>query len=144
MSIMEFCTMDVVTVQEKENVQEVARKMEKMNVGTVIVIDSKSAPIGILTDRDIVVKVVSSGKDPKTTVMKDIMNPHVATLREDEGLMNATRIMAEHGVRRLPVVNGKGMLAGILSMDDILMVLEREFNNLSKTIVQSMNTNPEH
>ena len=68
------------------------------------------------------------------------MTHHVTTLKEDEGVMGATRIMAEHGVRRLPVVNGKGKVIGILSMDDLLMVLEREFNNLSKTIAQNLNS----
>lgn len=139
MSIKEFCTTHVVTAWEGDKVRDVARKMEEMNVGAVVVTDSKSAPRGILTDRDIVVKVVSPGKDPASTVVSSVMTHHVTTLKEDEGIMGATRIMAEHGVRRLPVVNGKGKVIGILSVDDLLMVLEREFNNLSKTIAQNLN-----
>lgn len=139
MSIKEFCSTHVVTAWEGNMVRDVARKMEEMNVGAVVITDSKSAPLGILTDRDIVVKVVSPGKDPASTAVSKVMTHHIATLKEDEDVMGATRIMAEHGVRRLPVVNSKGKVVGILSMDDLLMVLEREFNNLSRTISQNLN-----
>lgn len=144
MSIQKFCTNQVITVREGDPVRDAARKMAERNVGAVVVTDTNSAPVGILTDRDIVMKVVSAGKNPQTSLVADIMSPHVATLPEDEGLMEATRIMMEHGVRRLPIVDGTGKVVGILSMDDILMVLERELNNLSMTISQTMKAENPH
>lgn len=138
MSIKKFCTTHVVMARKGDHVREAARKMAEKNVGAVVVTDNHSAPLGIVTDRDIVVKVVNLGKDPDTTLIGDIMSPNVATLREDGDLVDASRVMMEHGVRRLPVVDGSGKVIGILSLDDILMVLERELNNLSKTISQNM------
>lgn len=129
MSIKEFCNTNVITAWEGETILEAARRMESQNVGAVIVVDDRMQPLGILTDRDIVVKVVSREKDSYSTLLKD-----VTTLKENAGLMEATRLMAKNGVRRLPVVNAHGEIVGMLSMDDLLLVLEREFSNLSSAI----------
>lgn len=134
MSIKEFCNTNVITAWEGETILEAARRMESQNVGAVIVVDDRMQPLGILTDRDIVVKVVSREKDSYSTLLKDVMSHDVTTLKENAGLMEATRLMAKNGVRRLPVVNAHGEIVGMLSMDDLLLVLEREFSNLSSAI----------
>ena len=97
--------------------------MHDEHTGTVVVIREKQKlkiPIGIIADRDIAIEVVAFGLDERTLTTGDLMTPHLATAREDTDLLAALAMMREHGVRRLPVVDSQGALAGIVSADDLL------------------------
>ncbi|MBW8306487.1 MAG: CBS domain-containing protein, partial [Thiobacillus sp.] len=91
-------------------------------------------PVGIVTDRDIVVEVVAAGVNPDALKMGDIMGPEVATVREGEGLFEALRHMRDKGVRRMPVVDREGGLVGILTLDDLLSLLAEEMTELAKLV----------
>ncbi len=107
--------------------------MHDEHTGTVVVIMEKQKlkiPIGIITDRDIAIEVVAFGLDAKTLTAGDLMTPHLATAREDTDLLAALAMMREHGVRRLPVVDSQGALAGIVSADDLLAVMASEMDGL--------------
>lgn len=134
MSIREFCTKNVVTALGEETLFDAAKKMWMKGVGAVVVVDAAQIPIGIVTDRDIAVKGVAQGRDPKSTSLNAIMSEDIVALSEDRGLFETARIMGEQGVRRIPIVDGEGRLAGIVSLDDLMMVLGAEMATLAGTV----------
>ena len=115
----------VITASARMTIAEAARAMRQKNVGALIVVNA-GRPLGVLTDRDIVVDVVAAGKDPDVVQVSEIMRKKPATLRDDLGLMDASRVFAKTGVRRLPVVDKTGRVTGILSLDDLMMLLGNE------------------
>lgn len=115
----------VVTASARMTITDAARAMKQKNVGALIVVNA-GRPLGVLTDRDIAIDVVATGKDPNTVRVEDVMRKKPATLREDLGLMDAARIFAKTGVRRLPVVDKAGRVSGIVALDDLMMLLGNE------------------
>lgn len=133
MTIGELCNRDTFIVQKEENILEAARLMRVFNVGDLIVVSSDkegNMPIGILTDRDIIIKTVAENGDPQIVTVADIMSKELVTAKEEDGVYESIEKMRRHGVRRLPVVDKKGYLAGILSVDDLLEFLGEEVNGL--------------
>lgn len=131
------CTRPVVTIRPDNLIEEAARLMRTRNVGAIVVV-SDGSPVGLLTDRDITVDVVGAGKDPATTRVGDVMKKHPTVIREDAGVFDAARIIGMKGVRRLPVVNGAGALVGIISLDDLLMLLGGEMAHIADGLAQSL------
>jgi CBS domain-containing protein len=115
----------VITASARMTIAEAARAMKQKNVGALIVVNA-GRPLGVLTDRDIAIDVVAAGKDPDAVHVEDVMRKKPATLREDLGLMDAARIFAKTGVRRLPVVDKAGRVSGIVALDDLMMLLGNE------------------
>ena len=115
----------VVTASARMTIAEAARAMKQKNVGALIVVNA-GRPLGVLTDRDIAMDVVAAGKDPDAVRVEDVMRTKPATLREDLGLLDAARIFAKTGVRRLPVVDKAGRVSGIVALDDLMMLLGNE------------------
>lgn len=134
MIIKEVYAKNVVTARPEETLYDAAKKMWSRNIGAIVVVDKDNVPIGIITDRDISMKGVAQGKDPKTTSLNDVMSQEVVALNEERNLFEAARTMSEQGIRRIPVVNEKGKLSGIISLDDVLAVLGREMSALAGTI----------
>jgi len=137
MAVGEICNRDVVIAEKALSVVEAAQLMRKHHVGDLIVVDDKGGrrlPVGIVTDRDIVVEVVAAGVNPDALKVGDIMGPEVATVRDSEGLFGALRYMRDKGVRRMPVVDGTGVLVGILTLDDLLSLLAEEMTELAKLV----------
>ena len=119
------CSKPVVTVSAQVMVSQAARAMRTRNVGALVVVNA-SRPIGILTDRDITVDVVARGMDPDSTRVGDVMRRRPITIREELGILDAAKTFAKTGVRRLAVVDKGGVLVGILTLDDLLMLLGDE------------------
>jgi CBS domain-containing protein len=137
MAVGEICNRDVVTAEKALSVVEAAQLMRKHHVGDLVVVDDRGGqkhPVGVVTDRDIVVEVVAAGVNPDALKVGDIMGPEVATVRESEGLFEALRYMRDKGVRRMPVVDGAGVLVGILTLDDLLSLLAEEMTELAKLV----------
>ena len=134
MAIGEICCRDVVIAQVEETVQDAARLMREHHVGNVVVVEERegtSIPIGIVTDRDVVVEIVALGLDPETLTIGDIMLPGLATIDEATGVFETIEFMRGKGVRRMPVVAADGSLVGIVTLDDLLALLAEEFYELS-------------
>jgi CBS domain-containing protein len=112
---------------------DAAKFMTDMNVGTVVVMEGEN-PCGLLTDRDIVTKVLSQDKDPVTVKIDEIMTTPIIMISEEENIFYATKLMAVHGIRRLPVVNLKDELVGIVSLDDLLILLGDEMKNIASAL----------
>jgi CBS domain-containing protein len=101
------------------SVSEVARKMAEHDFGVLPVCDGSGHLQGMVTDRDLVVKVLAAGRDPEQTTVREVADqPEVVTIGADDPAEEAIRTMKQHGVRRLPVIDGK-QLIGMLSQADI-------------------------
>jgi CBS domain-containing protein len=96
--------------------------MDKKNVGSVVVVkDGK--PVGILTDRDIAIRVVAKQADMDSTLVKDVMTGKIVTGREGQRAAELAKVMHENGIRRVPIVDKKGKLTGIITLDDLLYLI---------------------
>ncbi len=133
MSLERVCRKEVVTVSPQTNLLEVAKLLRSQHVGSVVVVE-EHRPVGILTDRDIVVKVVAEEKDPKVIQAYEIMTTNPALVNINLDPLDATRIMRDRGLRRLPVVDENRHLLGILTLDDVLDLLGKEAANLAEAV----------
>jgi CBS domain-containing protein len=113
-------------VRLDENVEAAAHRMKERSVGTLIVLGQAEEPVGILTDRDIVVRVIAEGKSPHHTRVRDVMTPRPRTVAEETPIETAVAQMRSGAFRRLPVVDRSGKLVGIVSLDDVLALLAEE------------------
>lgn len=137
MPIGEICSRNVVHCGRETSVQRVAELMRQHHVGAMVVTDETGGrllPVGIVTDRDVVVEVVAAGLDPAVPTAADLMEAALLTAREDDGLAETLARMRSHGVRRVPVVDHQGTLVGLLSADDALDLLAEEMQALTRLV----------
>jgi CBS domain-containing protein len=123
MTIREICNRSVVCGTRDMSAVDAAKLMRQHHIGNVVVVDrlhGDRRPIGVVTDRDIVVEVVAAGLDPATLKLGDMLLGRLVTAEESTSYAETIRLMALHGVRRLPVVDSTGVLVGIVSVDDLL------------------------
>jgi CBS domain-containing protein len=125
-----ICTKPVVTASAQMTVDQAARAMRTKNVGALVVVNA-GRPVGMLTDRDVAVEVVAKGMDPETVRVGDVMGKKPVTIREELGILDAAKVFAKTGVRRLPVVTRSGVLVGIIAMDDLIMLLGNEMGHMA-------------
>lgn len=131
MIVGDVCRKSVVTAEAAETVIEAARRMRDLHVGDIVVADASSRPIGMLTDRDIVVSALAQSPDKVQDLMiGDVMTRNVVTALRTESLDTALRRMRSRGIRRLPVVTADGQLDGILALDDVLGTMSTELSSL--------------
>ncbi|HLB01885.1 MAG TPA: CBS domain-containing protein [Nitrospiria bacterium] len=128
MQLRDIMKRDVISVFPDSTITEAARMMEEHNIGCVLVVKDGQAK-GILTDRDIVLKVIARGSDPTLTKTADVMQPHVISASPDTDILDASRLMTLHHVRRLPIQEA-GQLLGIVSVMDLARVIQEEVDNL--------------
>lgn len=126
MNVARICKRQVVTVTPDQDLVAVAELMREKHVGFLVAVEEYGRPTGVLTDRDIVISVIAKKADASRLTVADVMNREPATVDEGASIDSALRTMRRMGVRRLPVVGSKGLLAGVLSLDDILDVLAAE------------------
>ncbi|MFN4132922.1 MAG: cyclic nucleotide-binding/CBS domain-containing protein [Candidatus Hadarchaeales archaeon] len=119
-SIKEAMTAKVLTIGPNATVATAAKKMAENSVGSIVVVEGKK-PIGILTERDLLMKVVSTDAKPSKVLVKKVMSSPLTTIGPDSDVVEAARIMARNRIRRLPVVD-KGKLIGIVTTADIMAV----------------------
>lgn len=135
MAIGEFCNREVVFATREMSLPEAAQLMRKHHVGDLVVVDEvdgKRVPVGIVTDRDMVIEVIAQSLDVNEFSVGDIMGKQLVSVQEKEGVFETIRLMRAKGIRRIPVVNQEGGLAGIVSADDILDLLAEEMAELAK------------
>jgi predicted transcriptional regulator len=134
MTVGDICTRNVVVAPKSEMIIDAAKRMRTSHVGDLVVVEPRNGrhmPIGIITDRDIVMSVVAG--DPQhmhCLLVSDVMNTDLITAQEQDTIETGLRKMHEHGVRRLPIVDGAGALVGILTLDDVLQYLTAQQNEL--------------
>jgi len=137
MKIGEICNRVVVFSTKDMPLSEAGKLMREHHVGCLLVLeetDRGRIPIGIVTDRDIVVEVLSAGLDYRTVKVGEIMNADLFVAREDDDILDALQLMRRRGVRRLPVILASGVLVGIVTIDDLLGIVAEQLDDLVKAI----------
>lgn len=123
----------MVTAALDDTVYAVACRMRDQHVGCVVVVRD-GHPVGMLTDRDIVLRVVAEGLEPRTVLVSSIVTYDAVTVLRTDGFETVMRTMREHGVRRVPIVDEAGQITGIVTADDLMTLLGREFAALGEVI----------
>lgn len=139
METKELCIRKTVVIKEERSIKEAARLMKQYNVGCLVVVKMENdhdIPVGMLTDRDIVLNAIADDRSLESTKVGSIMSSPAFTVAESLSLNETLEKMHTNGIRRVPIVNAYGHLVGILSLDDILDSISRK---LTKSIVLQAN-----
>jgi CBS domain-containing protein len=137
MNVSELNNPFVVTARRTTPLTEAARLMREHHVGSLVVVDESGkgrVPVGILTDRDIVVAAVAAEVDPRTLTAGEVMSGELATVRAADSAEVALRLMRRRGIRRVPVVSEDGTLAGIVTLDDLLEKVAEQLSDAVRAI----------
>lgn len=132
MTVGDLAREDVVTVTPETTAVDIATTLADENVGSAVVVEGTD-PVGIVTDRDLAVSVIAEGADASTLTAADVMTGDLFTVEPTEGVFDVLAEMCDAGVRRVPVVDADG-LAGILTLDDFLVLLATELSNLAGVV----------
>jgi len=139
MPVGELCIRQAVVTSRNTSVLDAAKLMRQHHVGDIVVTDGVAGsrvPVGIVTDRDIVLEVLAQELDATSLSAGDIMSGDLITVRENEGVFQTIQLMRAKGARRAPVVNSEGLLVGIVSVDDLVELLAEELSQLAKLIAR--------
>jgi CBS domain-containing protein len=139
MNVGSICRRNVVTIRPFDELTSAARLMRENHIGYLIVVEPAVGeaffrPVGVLTDRDIVVAVVARETDPRTLTVGDVMTRQPVVVKEEDSSATALKEMRRIGVRRLPVVGERGRLVGVLSLDDVIDELAAELQHVAGSI----------
>ena len=121
MDIRSVMTTNPATCGRDATLQDVARLMKQNDCGEIPIVDEDRRPLGVITDRDIAVRAVAEGTDPRSASAADYMTAPVATVREDGSLDDCCRLMEQNQIRRVLVVDRQGGIAGIVAQADIAL-----------------------
>jgi len=138
MQLSSFCMLDVACCSPRTTALEAAHLMRKKHTGDLVVIDDeeKPSPLGIITDRDIVVEVLGKGLDPAVTTVGSLIRTPLVVAEEGEDSSQVLERMRTHGVRRVPVLGAGGKLVGIVTVDDMLKRLAADAALLTHVVSQ--------
>ena len=128
LDVGKICCRDVDLVELGESAYTAAKRMEARRVGTLIALDESRRPCGIVTDRDLVTRVLATSRDPETTWVRDLLSVPVHEVREDTSLEDTVRAMRSAHCRRLAVVDAQRRLVGIVSLDDVLGIMAEQMH----------------
>ena len=137
MPISEICNREVVVVQRTDTALDAAKLMRQHHVGDVLVVEDRNGirvPVGIVTDRDLIMEIMAPELDGLVITVGDIMAQELVTVKESTGIFEAIQYMRQMAVRRLPIVNEGGGLIGILTLDDLLELLSEELLEIAKLV----------
>ena len=139
-TIASICNRDVAFTTRDTTIAAAARLMRHGHIGSLVVVEQmnggKRIPVGMVTDRDIIVEVIATGLDPAVITVGDIMAQEIVVGRESDSVLETLEIMRFKGVRRLPTVNGEGQLVGIVTVDDLLEILAEELSELARIVAR--------
>lgn len=144
MLLSSFCMLDVARCSPQTTVLEAAHLMRRHHTGDLVVVDDdggdeRQTPLGVITDRDIVVEVLAKGGDPAHTLVSQVMRTPVVVANAQEDSSAVLERMRTHGVRRIPVVGDNGWLVGIITVDDMLKRLAADANMLTEIVGKEQN-----
>jgi CBS domain-containing protein len=128
MAFTDYWRRDPVTAKPNESVSDAAKRMSRLGVGALAVVDDENHPIGMLTDRDIVQRVVRRRQDPSATAISEIMSPDIVSVWDEVPLVRAFHRMRQESVRRVLAVDSTGELVGILTYDDALPLIAEQLS----------------
>jgi CBS domain-containing protein len=129
-----------VVAELEETAAIAARRMRDFRVGCVVVVRG-ARPVGMLTDRDLAIRVVAAGLDPEKTRVADIVTYDATTVSRDAGIEAAVRVMGERGVRRVPIVTEDGKVTGVVTADDLVVLFSRQLDDVAVGIRDNVDAN---
>jgi len=135
MTVGKFCNREVIIADKDSSIVEIAKLMRRHHVGDVVLVTGdgdRVKPVGILTDRDIVIELLACDVDLNSVSAGDVMSYELVTAQEEDSIWDTLQLMRAKGIRRVPVVNDRDELEGILSIDDLLELFAEELNLLAK------------
>ena len=135
MIVKDICTNNVAVVDEYATIRTAAEKMAEKHLGSLVIVDDVGVPHGIITDRDITRKVVATNLDADTVTVAEIMAHPVVSVRSDAKVETALTCMT-FGIRRVPVVDDKNRLVGIVCLDDFLERYANEFEQIRRILTK--------
>ncbi len=141
MSAGEYCNRDVIIIERSESIRVAVDLMRQHHVGDVVVVEKENGsakPVGILTDRDIIIEILAEDVDLGSVAVGDVMSHELNTVGEETKLMDAIKQMRAKSVRRLPVVDKDGALLGILTADDVVELLSEQLSDLAALITREV------
>jgi CBS domain-containing protein len=133
MKVGEACNREVVIIDRKATIVDAAKLMRSYHVGDVVAVEERPVgkiPVGIITDRDIVVELIANEVDFQSVSIEDCMTFELLQAKEDDDLRDVLERMRAKGVRRIPVVSGNGVLQGILTFDDMVELIAEQVSDL--------------
>ena len=137
MNAGEICNREVVVAEPDMNLVQAAQLMRQYHVGSLVVCTRQGTarvPVGMVTDRDLTVAVLAKEVDPRALRFADVMPRELFTVREEDTMTEVLRVLRGRGVRRVPVVDGDGVLVGILTLDDLLDIAAEQLNDIVAAI----------
>jgi CBS domain-containing protein len=134
MTVGRICQREVDLAESTESISVAAQRMAARNVGSLLIVDRARRPIGVLTDRDITVRVVAAGSDPAATRVGDVMTIEPRTISEFAPVEDALVLMRACAVRRLAVVSPTGAFVGVVTLDDILSLFAGEMHDVERLL----------
>lgn len=140
LSAGDLCTRCVVVAERQLALNEAARRMREQHVGCLVVVDQTPdgrIPVGLLTDRDIVTAVVAKDIDVSTLCVEDVMSAGPVTAREADSLLDTLAAMRRAGIRRVPVTDARGVLQGLLALDDVIEIIGEQISLLVRVLESS-------
>ena len=143
MKVSDCCSQIVVVAPASAGIQKAAQLMRENHVGNVVVVDESrgaARPVGIVTDRDLVVEILASGAPVDELTLGDIMSAELLVASEDEDIGETLNRMRSAGVRRAPVVDAEGRLVGILTLDDLLSITAQTLNSMAQLVRREIAT----
>lgn len=137
MSVSDYCRSEPKTCRAEVSLHEAARKMDEQGVGALVVVDERGHPLGMVTDRDVVMASLRKRLDPERTRVSAVMDGDLVSVTAKAPLAVAIRMMRHNGVRRLPVVDPKsGELRGLITSDDVVQLLAAELGGAADVVRQ--------
>jgi CBS domain-containing protein len=141
MSLERFCKRPIVTVAPEQAIPVACQLLEKHNIGCLLV-EEQGKLCGILTDRDIALRVIGDGRDAEQTTVRQVMTGNPVHISVESTLHELTALMHKHHVRRVPIIDEAGRAIGIVTLDDLLALLSDEMSDMGKAVSEAFFRKP--
>lgn len=142
MNITEIASMNPISIAPDASAREAAITMRDTHVGCVIVAtgsdDDRLTPVGVVTDRDLAIMLIAMNADPDEVTVQDIMSSDPLILSQGDAVEDAIEMMNSHAVRRAPIVDAKGFLIGVVSIEDLVSVISDHLQKLADLLFEGM------
>jgi len=142
MTLKTICNREVLIAEKHNTILDVAKLMRDYHAGSVVVIEERNGfryPLGIVTDRDIVIEIIAKEVDINSITLEDIMYRDIILGKENDDVNEAIKTMRQKGIRRLPVVDNSGALIGIVTLDDLIDLFAEQLKDLAGLIGKQQN-----
>lgn len=142
MTLKSICNREVVIAQKNDTLVEAAKLMREYQVGSIVIVEERNGlryPVGIVTDRDLVIELIAKEVDINSVTLGDVMYRDIVLGKENDDVNETIKIMRQRGIRRLPVVDDRGVLVGIVTMDDLIDLIAEELKDLVALIGKQQN-----